>query len=69
MALFPQPQVPQNPMMSLLQAAKGDPKGMYERLMQTNPQFADFVRRNQGKSPQQIAQENGIDMDMLKRFM
>lgn len=69
MALFPQPQVPQNPMMSLLQAAKGDPEGTYQMLMQTNPRFAEFVRKNQGKSPQQIAQENGIDMNMLKRFM
>lgn len=32
-----------------------------QRLMQTNPQFADFVRRNQGKPLQQvIAQEMGF---------
>lgn len=33
---------------------------------QQNPQFAEFLRQNQGKRPEQIAQENGIDMGMLR---
>jgi hypothetical protein len=47
----------------------GDPQTMYQSLMQSNPQFAEFVRSNQGKTPEQIAQENGIDYGVVKRFM
>jgi hypothetical protein len=47
----------------------GNPQGVYENLLQTNPQFAEFVRANQGKTPEQIAQENGIDINAIKTFM
>ena len=52
----------------ILQAIKGNPQGMYDQMMQNNPQFADFVRRNQGKSAEQIARENGIDPNLLKNL-
>lgn len=39
----------------------GDPQAFAQQMMRTNPQFAAFVQRNQGKSPEQIAQENGLD--------
>lgn len=38
-------------------------------MMRSNQQFAAFVRDNAGKSPQQIARENGIDWDSVSRFM
>lgn len=34
---------------------------VYNRLLQTNPQFAQFVRQNQGKSIEQLAAEFGIN--------
>ena len=36
---------------------------------QKNPQFAQFLRDNQGKSPQQIAQEYGLDWSMIQGFL
>lgn len=43
--------------------------GMYEQLMKNNPKFAKFVEDNQGKTPEQIATENGIDPMVLKYLM
>lgn len=60
---------PQNSMSHLLQMAKGNPQGVYDQLMQTNPQFAQFVHENHGKTPEQIAREHGINPTMLKSFM
>lgn len=34
-----------------------------------NPQFAEFLRQNQGKSPEQIAAERGIDMGLLRQIL
>lgn len=42
---------------------------MFEQLMRTNPQFAQFVNDNKGKTPEQIAKENGISLDALQKFM
>lgn len=47
----------------------GNPQAMYDQLMRTNPQFANFVQQNQGKTPEQIAAENGIDYSAVRRFM
>ena len=45
------------------------PEGVYNYLMQTNPQFKRFIQDNQGKSIEDIAMEYDIDLDMVKRFM
>ena len=37
--------------------------------MRTNPQFAQFVKANQGKTPEQIAAENGIDYSTVRSLM
>jgi hypothetical protein len=50
---------------AIRQMAGGNPEAFAQRLMQNNPQFANFVRQNQGKTLQQIATENGIDPNML----
>ena len=47
---------------------KGDPNKVYEEMMKTNPKFAKFVKENEGKSPEQIAKENGIDPSILELF-
>lgn len=54
---------------SLLSAAKGNPRGMYDQMIRTNPQFAAFVRDNAGKTPQQIAQDYGIDWGTVSRYL
>ena len=75
MSLFPRPQQtpPSNGIFARLSEVRrmmnGNPQAMYQSLMQGNPQFAEFVRSNQGKTPEQIAQENGIDYGIVKRFM
>ena len=61
---------PQSQVQQLKQLAQGNPQGLYNRLMSTNPQFRDFVQSNAGKTPQQIAQEHGIpwgDVENLLR--
>ena len=36
---------------------------------QKNPQFAQFLRDNQGKSPKQIAQDYDLDWNMVQGFL
>ena len=43
-----------------------NPDDLYNQLYANNPQFRDFVNNNKGKSPDQIARENGIDPKILK---
>ena len=49
--------------------ANGSPQAAFSMLMNNNPQFRQFVQQNQGKSPEQIAQENGIDLNQIKQFL
>lgn len=59
-----------NPINHLMNMMSGkNPDVMFNQLMRTNPQFAQFVNANRGKSPEQIAHENGIDINVLKQFM
>ena len=44
------------------------PEVVYNRLMQSNPKFAQFVQQNQGKSLEQLSSEFGIDMQLLQSF-
>lgn len=55
--------------MALLQAARGNPVGVFDQLVQANPRFAEFVADNRGKSPRQIAQEHGVDLSQAVRMM
>ena len=54
---------------SLLQAAQGNPEALFSQLMRDNPQFRRFVDDNRGKTPEQIARENGIDFAEVQRLM
>ena len=58
-----------NNISSLMQLTKGNPEGMFNHMMQTNPQFRSFVDANKGKSAEQIARDHGIDPSVLKQFM
>lgn len=46
-----------------------NPDALVQNFAQRNPHFAAFLRQNQGKSPEQIAQENGIDIEMLREIL
>lgn len=45
----------------------GNPEQIARQLMQQNPQFRAFVQANQGKSPDQVARENGLDLGQIMR--
>ena len=46
-----------------------DPRQVAQLMAQRNPQFAEFLRQNQGKSPEQIAADYGIDMNFVRELM
>ena len=46
-----------------------DPRQVAQLMAQRNPQFAAFLQQNQGKTPEQIAAENGIDISLLRELM
>lgn len=45
----------------------GNPEQIAQSLMQQNPQFRAFVQANQGKSPEQVAREHGVDLSALMK--
>ena len=46
-----------------------NPDTVMKLFAQKNQQFAQFLRDNHGKSPQQIAQDYGIDWNMVQGFL
>ena len=46
-----------------------DPRQVAQLMAQRNPQFAEFMRQNQGKSPEQIAADYGIDMGLVRELL
>lgn len=50
----------------LMQMLKsGNPQQIAMQMMQTNPQFRQFMEQNKGKDPMQIAREHGIDLNKI----
>lgn len=51
----------------------GDPVGYAEHMLSTNPDFADFVRRSQGRPIEDVArdaaQASGADYGMMNMVM
>lgn len=45
-----------------------DPDVLFNQMVNNNPQFKRFVEENEGKSPEQIAREHGINPELLKRL-
>ena len=68
---------PMNNMRQMMQIVNGikqmmngqNPDTVMKLFAQKNPQFAQFLRDNQGKSPQQIAQDYGLDWNMVQNFL
>ena len=55
--------------MQMKQMLGGNPEAMFRQMMQNNPQFAQFVQENSGRTPEQIAQAYGIDVNMLNQLI
>jgi hypothetical protein len=68
---------PMNNMRQMMQMVNGikqmmngkNPDTVMKLFAQKNQQFAQFLRDNQGKSPQQIAQDYGLDWNMVQGFL
>ena len=68
---------PMNNMRQMMQMVNGikqmmngqNPDTVMKLFAPKNPQFAQFLRDNQGKSPQQIAQEYGLDWNIVHGFL
>lgn len=60
--------LPQNNPISILKSLKENPQAVWNEFMR-NPQFAEFARKAQGKSPDQVAKEYGIDIDAVKKLI
>ena len=68
---------PMNNMRQMMQMVNGikqmmngqNPATVMKLFAQKNPQFAQFLQANQGKSPQQIAQDYGLDWGMIQGFL
>lgn len=68
---------PMNNMRQMMQIVNGikqmmngqNPDTVMKLFAQKNPQFSQFLRDNQGKSPQKIAQEYGLDWNMVQGFL
>lgn len=46
-----------------------NPDAIFQMMSRQNPQFAQFVKDNQGKSPEQIARDYGLDWNMVQGFL
>jgi len=63
---------PQNSMLkNLLQLKQGiqNPEALFQTMLNSNPQFAQFVQQNQGKTVEQIASAYGIDLNQIQQLL
>ena len=56
-------------MAQLRSMMQGDPSALISNLVQTNPQFAQFVQQNQGRTPQEAFKAYGYDFDEVARLI
>lgn len=60
----------QNPLTQIKNLLSGkNPDAVFSDLMQNNPQFRSFVEQNKGKTPEQIAKENGLNIEQIKSML
>ncbi len=61
-----------NPLQSAMRAINmmrhTNPEQVMQAMMRDDPQFAEFINANKGKSPEQIASEHGIDINAIKQM-
>lgn len=59
-----------NNIFSLINSLKsGNPNIIFNQMMNNNPNFRSFMERNRGKSPDQVAKENGIDISQFMKML
>lgn len=46
-----------------------NPQELYDYMLKTDKHFREFVDANKGKSAEQIAKENGIDLDGFRNLV
>lgn len=46
-----------------------NPQEVAMAMMQQSPAFSQFMQSVKGKTPEQFAKENGVDFEIIKRFM
>lgn len=46
-----------------------DPNAVMTMLAQKNPQFRKFMDSCKGKTPEQVAQEYGVDLNAVRQFL
>lgn len=51
------------------QLKSGNPEQIFQNMMQNNQQFQRFMEQNRGKTPEQVARENGVDLSQFKSLM
>lgn len=56
-------------MAQLRSMMQGDSSALIANLMQTNPQFAQFVAQNQGKTPEEAFRAYGYDFGEVSRLI
>ena len=55
-----------NPLANIMRMMQGkNPEQVAMQLMQMNPEFKAFIEANQGRTPEQVAQEHGINLAQL----
>lgn len=52
----------------LMNLVRGNPQGL-ANMVQSNPKFNEFVANNKGKSVEQIARENGLDISIVRSLI
>lgn len=56
-------------MAQLRSMMQGDPSALISNLAQTNPQFAQFLAQNQGRTPQEAFKAYGYDFNEVARLI
>lgn len=59
----------QNKSKDILRRIMQNPNAAFDEMMNSNPQFAEFVKQNKGKSAEQIARDYGIDLGAVKNLL
>lgn len=55
-----------NPLANIVRMMQGkNPEQVAMQLMQMNPEFKAFIEANQGRTPEQVAQEHGVNLSQL----
>lgn len=57
----------ENPILSKLNG--NNQNAIVQKLMNTNPQFGQFVRENQGLTVEQIANKYGLDINQVRKLL